>query len=124
MAKTLSEKSTTILKAIADGHSYGQIVEANQNLTYLDIFKAAKEALQLLTMAEKPPAYTAEAVRQTYPNAYTPWEKEDDERLKCLVAAGETVTKIAEAFGRQPSAIRSRISKVTGSPTPDDQVIE
>lgn len=123
MAKNLSEKSTTILKAIADGRSYGQIVEGNPTLTYLDIFNAAKEALSLLSLAARP-ANTLEAKRQTYPNAYTPWTKEDDERLKTLVAAGEKVTRIAEVFGRQPSAIQSRINKIIGPDGADEQVIE
>jgi hypothetical protein len=43
----LSEKSVTVLRLIARGHSYSQIVDGNRGITYLDVFKAAEEALRL-----------------------------------------------------------------------------
>lgn len=103
--------------------SYSQIVEGNPGLSYLDVFAAAKEALDILSATDRP-AYTVEAKRQTYPNAYSPWSKQDDERLKTLVAKGESVARLAEAFGRQPSAIQSRIAKITGPDGFDNQVVE
>ena len=44
----LNAKSCTALEAIAEGHSYEQILAANPHLTYKDIFAAAAEALDLL----------------------------------------------------------------------------
>lgn len=123
MTKTLSEKSTTILQAIADGRSYGQIVEGNPTFTYIDIFNAAREALGLLSNFCEP-GHSVDAVRQMYPNAYKSWAKEDDERLKGLVAEGERLSRIAELFGRQPSAIRSRIAKIIGPDGVENSVVE
>jgi len=44
--RRLSEKSRRILQLIADGQSYGQIIDQHVDLRYQDIFKAAEEALQ------------------------------------------------------------------------------
>ena len=44
--RRLSEKSCRILQLIADGQSYGQIIDQHVYLRYQDIFKASEEALQ------------------------------------------------------------------------------
>ncbi|MFJ1747935.1 hypothetical protein ACIOJD_17055 [Streptomyces sp. NPDC088116] len=56
--------------------------------------------------------YTVEGVRQHHPKAYQRWSPEDDERLLDMRDTGSTVKELAERFGRQPSAIRSRIDKL------------
>lgn len=43
----LSPKTVAILRLIADGQSYTQIVDGHPGITYLDIFSAAGEALEL-----------------------------------------------------------------------------
>jgi N-methylhydantoinase A len=43
----LSEKSVIVLSLIAEGHSYSQIVDGNADISNLDIFDTAKEALLL-----------------------------------------------------------------------------
>jgi len=43
----LSEKSRAILEAIAEGHSYEQILSGRIAGTYNDIFRAAAEALEI-----------------------------------------------------------------------------
>lgn len=53
----LSSKSAAILGLIARGHSYEQILVAHPDYTYLDIFGAAQEALDLVPSRE-----TAEVV--------------------------------------------------------------
>ncbi|MBN1139680.1 MAG: hypothetical protein JXM73_24115 [Anaerolineae bacterium] len=44
--KELSARSVTILKLIAQGHTYDQILALHPELTYPDIFEAAREALE------------------------------------------------------------------------------
>lgn len=48
-------------------------------------------------------------IRREYPNAFSPWTKEQDARLTELVQKKEAVSVIAGDLGRQPSAILKRI---------------
>lgn len=53
------------------------------------------------------------AIRAEYPNAYQPWSSRDEERLLTRYRAGVTdPAELADEFGRQPSAIRSRLAKL------------
>jgi len=56
-------------------------------------------------------AHIAE-VRRQYPNAYAPWAAEDDAALLTAHRAGHDVATLADTFGRQPSAIRSRLARL------------
>ncbi len=51
-------------------------------------------------------------IRKTHPNAYQPWEPEQDEELKKLFSAGTSANDIAKTFGRKPGAIRSRLVRI------------
>ncbi|MFB8782978.1 hypothetical protein VSS38_25090 [Streptomyces albogriseolus] len=52
-------------------------------------------------------------VRVRYPNFGQPWTVQDDARLLARYRAGERdFETLADEFGRQPSAIRSRLSKL------------
>lgn len=53
-----------------------------------------------------------EKVRERHPNAYKPWSPEDDRELLRLHEGGWNKAELAERFGRQPSAIRSRLRKL------------
>jgi hypothetical protein len=53
-----------------------------------------------------------EEIRKTYPKAYYPWEKEDDENLERLYKEGKKTKELTKIFERQPGAIRSRLSKL------------
>ncbi len=51
-------------------------------------------------------------VRRQHPNAYMPWSAEADAALLAGHQAGHDVTTLADTFGRQPSAIRSRLNRL------------
>lgn len=51
-------------------------------------------------------------IRQAHPRAYEKWSLEEDEELHRKHAMGSSVPDLAEHFGRQPSAIRSRLRKL------------
>ena len=51
-------------------------------------------------------------IREQFPNAYKLWTREDDRELCQLHQNGFGVAKLAERFGRQPSAIESRLQKL------------
>jgi hypothetical protein len=72
--------------------------------------------------AEGAPAYQVADIRKQYPNAYTPWTAEADAALLAAHQAGHDITSLAETFGRQPSAVRSRVNRLTANapaPQPD-----
>lgn len=53
-------------------------------------------------------------MRQTYPNAYRPWSKDDDAKLKTHFDSGQGLKQLTEAFGRHPGSIKSRLKKHFG----------
>lgn len=112
----LSDNSKEILSLIRDGYGYDQILLKHPDFSYLDIFNAAKEDLQIqdelveVTKSNKEKYQTRiRSLRERYPNAYRSWKPEDDEELVRLYSAGTSVTEIASRFERQPSAIRCRL---------------
>jgi hypothetical protein len=119
----LSPKSLQILKLIADGQSYSRIVDGNPELNYHDIFFAAEEAVWLherigtLSGTEestlRPTELNSmERAKQNHPKAYAPWTASDDAELAAMHASGASKNEMAEHFQRQPSAIRSRLTKL------------
>ena len=112
MAKSnrLSEKSAAVLSLIAEGCSYSQIVDGHPGISYLDIFAAAEEALRL---SESQPEYQQRMARikQQYPRAYERWTAEEDAKLSAMHKDRMSMEEMARHFGRQPSAIRSRLAK-------------
>ncbi|HUY90085.1 MAG TPA: hypothetical protein VMV10_15215 [Pirellulales bacterium] len=114
----LSEKSIKVLGHIADGHSYAQIVDGHDGITYHDIFHAAEEALRLNSSPKDYQARLAQ-IKSRYPRAYEPWTSVDDAELAAMYKAGHRLQAIAERFQRQPSAIRSRLTKLNFPPSND-----
>lgn len=58
------------------------------------------------------PAYSVEACRTDYPNAYMPWTQEDEDKLEQLFCEGKTTKELSEIFQRKQGAIRSRVKKL------------
>lgn len=65
--------------------------------------------------------FTAEAVkrphpyariRETYPNAGKAWSKDDDEELRRLFAAGNTIGDLSLLFGRTHNGVRQRLERL------------
>lgn len=110
----LSEKARAILEAIAEGHSYEQMLNGRIANNYNDIFRAAAEALDLLENVRTGKTYEQRMgeIRAANPRAYEKWSTEEDARLTHLFRAGSGVPQIAATLQRQPSAIRSRLAKL------------
>lgn len=53
-------------------------------------------------------------MRETYPNAYRPWEKADDDQLKQDFQNGVTIKDISKALGRHEGSIKMRLQKHFG----------
>ncbi|MBK9189050.1 MAG: hypothetical protein IPM33_08855 [Phycisphaerales bacterium] len=107
----LSQKSISVLGLIAEGHSYAQIVDGHPDISYLDIFQAAEEALHHIEPKLAYQQWLAD-LRQRYPNAYQAWTPTDDAELESSFRQGSSTRELARRFGRQPSAIRSRLVKL------------
>ena len=134
----LSEQASRILGLIAEGRSYDQILQQHPELTYFDIFAAAREAVDLSqaapveltpqgivpfrapeghgegtesTQPKRLPAYI-ERARSTHRRAWARWTREEDARLTSLFQQGQSRAEMVEALGRQPGAIKSRLVKL------------
>ena len=110
-SKRLSKNSIAVLSLIANGFSYAQIVDGHPDITYLDIFHAAEEALGLL---ESPADYQTRITRikEAHPRAYEPWSTEEEDSLRSLYQQGVSQRDIAARLHRQPGAIASRMAKL------------
>jgi hypothetical protein len=110
----LNKKSQEILELIAEGYSYDQILQRKPEIKYLDIFRAAAEALEVLEQFKSGSSYEQRMaeIRQTHPRAYEKWSDAEDAELKNLFHSGSKAKEIAVKFKRQPSAIRSRLAKL------------
>lgn len=110
--KSLSANATLVLQLIARGYTYEQILVLEPMLTYLDIFDAAREALELQMETSNDYADRVLAIRKDHPRAYEQWSDEEDTQLTHLVRAGKSVDEIAAIHQRQPSAIRNRMTRL------------
>jgi hypothetical protein len=108
----LSAKTLAVPEMIAAGNNYDQILAAYPGLTYLDIFNAAKEALDSRFALKSTLAYTLAEVRTRHARAYDKWLDQEDESLRQCILQGMTVAQIAGQFQRRRSAVRSRIKKL------------
>lgn len=59
-----------------------------------------------------PKTYSVEDIRHRHPNAYQTWSESEDKKLTAYVLDGAHIKVIAEALGRKPGAIQSRIGKL------------
>jgi RNA polymerase-binding transcription factor DksA len=100
----LSERSRRILKQIAAGKTYEQILASDPELSYPDIFAAAKEALSSVRGSSSRPKRLSRP-----PSAASgQWTADEDALLRELTAQGRSDAAIAGKLQRKPSAIRDR----------------
>lgn len=57
-------------------------------------------------------AYSVEQIRAQHPQAYRPWTEDNDVLLAHYFDKGMSVSELAEKFGRNEGAIRSRLKKI------------
>jgi hypothetical protein len=51
-------------------------------------------------------------MRLEYPNAYTPWTGQDDQKLLELNSKGKTIRQLSQQFGRHEGSIKARLEKL------------
>jgi hypothetical protein len=112
-SNTLSPKAVTVSELIAQGYTYEQILVVQPTLTYLNIFNAAQEALEVLHESLRNDYDKRLAqIRKAHPRAYEKWSDEEETKLIQLVQSGISVKEISSKLQRQPSAIRSRMMRL------------
>ncbi len=125
-AASLSENAITVLKSIADGYTYEQVLIKHPGLTYLDIFSAARDALDSMgassynapvTDTPKPGSRSLDEYRKADPRVYEKWTEEEEDALFELMTTGHTIRSAAELLQRKPSAIRGRLDKLNAFST-------
>lgn len=57
-------------------------------------------------------AYDVEEIRKRHVQAYQPWTLQDDEYLRTRYLDNATISNLADEFGRNEGAIRSRLRKL------------
>jgi hypothetical protein len=111
----------------SDGDDPAVLAGLAQAEALLAIATAIDRLAQTLARHETPrpspaqgQAYQVADKRREYPNAYLPWTAESDAALLAAYQSGHDVAALAGTFGRQPSAIRSRLNHL-GANTPAAQ---
>ena len=59
-----------------------------------------------------------QAIKEEHPRAYEKWTPEEDEELLSLHAAATPLSRLVTHFQRQPSAVRSRLAKLSPGSEP------
>ena len=73
--------------------------------------------------------YSLNDIRKKYPQAYEPWELEDDDKLIAEVQKGKNIQELMKLFGRNEGGIKSRLHKfglqasITGNTQPQSEVL-
>ena len=105
----LSARATAVLRLISQGRTYEQILSLHPEMTYLDIFSAAQEALDA---APTGGTRAKEGYEVREPRPSEPWSVAEDAELAQLLAGGENVEEVAARLRRRPDAVRARMIRL------------
>ena len=92
------------------GRIWNNLPEGRRNKSEL-----REEALQLASRAAanfNPGQNPYAALRETYPNVGKAWKKTDDEELRRLFAASNSIEDIMLLFGRTHNGVRLRLIRL------------
>jgi DNA-binding NarL/FixJ family response regulator len=108
----LSARATAVLRLISQGRTYEQILSLHPEMTYLDIFSAAQEALEATAPTGGTRVEGGYEVREPRPHPSEPWSAAEDAELAQLLAGGENVEEVAARLRRRPDAVRARMIRL------------
>jgi ATP-dependent DNA helicase PIF1 len=100
----LQAKSTNALEEFATIFNQWQEAEKNRSKTH-----KTKTTTNNKSWSEK-----LEKMRLDYPNAYTPWQQADDEKLVKMFEKNAKIHDLTKEFGRHPGSIKARLKKLLG----------
>ena len=104
-ARHLSPESRQIMEKLAQSG-----LSAAASIDPIALMDAAREAL---AMDSRAPHKTLEQIREVHPRAYCGWTRAEEQDLLTMVSQGLSVNDIAGKLQRQPSAIRSRLKRLS-----------
>ncbi|HEU0266670.1 MAG TPA: PIF1 family DEAD/DEAH box helicase [Candidatus Saccharimonadaceae bacterium] len=113
MALRVSEVARSI-----DHDLHTRTAQAIKEYAYLEE-KAHERAKTPPKKSVNPSSWSAkiEKMRETYPNAYRPWTRQQDSELKTGFLQGETVESLSRKLGRHEGSIKMRLQKHFGEDT-------
>jgi ATP-dependent DNA helicase RecQ len=130
--KTLTEMAARCPRSVAElagVHGVGEAKLARYGQAFLEVIREHEVTAGESVRADAalppsaPPSSAHEerlqTIKQGHPRAYEKWTQEEDAELLSLHAAGMPLSELATRFRRQPSAIRSRLAKL--SPESDQE---
>jgi ATP-dependent DNA helicase PIF1 len=112
MALKVSEDALDIDELLRRGSA-----AAVTQYAHLEVNSKIREALP---EKKKPSGNWQEKIqkmRETHPNAYRPWGKQDDESLKVGFRNGATIEELSTQLGRHEGSIKMRLQKYFGEDT-------
>lgn len=116
MALQVSEEASRLDEVLRE-----RAAEASQKHAHLQA-KADKRDLSKLPSKKKTSGSSGWAdkiakMRETYPNAYRPWQKADDDVLKLDFTNGASIRDLSKKLGRHEGSIKMRLQKHYGEDT-------
>lgn len=110
MALQVSEDAQTI-----DGTLRGRAANDSKKFAHLEV-QAEKRASEPPKKEKAASGWSDKIakMRETYPNAYRPWQHADDEQLKQDFQNGVTLKELSEKLGRHEGSITMRLQKHFG----------
>jgi hypothetical protein len=112
---TLDLKIQAVIDDLTHSSSYEDFLSKPNKWEFNDLVLTARRVLAWakhngILKDESAKQWTA--LKKQYPNAYQRWTDGDDATLTLLFKKGTGELELSEHFGRQPSAIRSRLEKL------------
>jgi len=109
--RCLSRQSERILRLIADGRTFAQILRSEPGLKPVDISDAAAEVLQVFGPVLEPRT-RLEEVRREVPRVYARWSENEDRLLTELHRRGVLPKNIAVKLQRSELGVKARLVKM------------
>ncbi|MBD3257657.1 DUF433 domain-containing protein [candidate division GN15 bacterium] len=118
-----------VLRLIARGFSYPQILQTHPSLIQADIQASARLALTIMDQyvtaestialdhvieitATNKRIVNLSKVREEFPRAFMPWKTTEDTRLIEAFRAGMSIDALAKSHQRRPTAIQARLASL------------
>lgn len=105
----LSEQARFILKCLAEGQTFGEILHHQPQFTAEDIAKAAEEAVRLDNFQRET---SSRKTGETNLRTYEVWTDAEDMTLHNMLSDNIAIQDIAKTLERHPMIVRRRIRQL------------